>query len=234
MTISKKRLFDAWHQWIDGFDPYAATTVHFLESASPSLLTDAGQARQIDRIKSELSKIALSLDQAYFNTRHVGSRVAKYDRFDAVCVIEKLTENPHVHLVWFPSRDRRVAMDPVEELLRICCILETFNRSARELEIEDRQLLDRWHPRRNSFEPTAVANWEAKGWSVFSCSVYSSGWSEYSFKEMKHVADFSDRVFFLSDLQSSKQRTKATRYHSVDEHTGAHVLDLDAPLVPKR
>jgi len=233
MTLSKKRLFAAWHQWIDGFDPFAGTTMHFLEPASPSLLTDAGQARQIDRIKSELSKIALSLDQAYFNTRHVGSRVAKYDRFDAVCVIEKLTENPHVHLVWFPGRDRPVAMDPVEELLRTCCILETFNRGTKELEIEDRQLLDRWHKRRNSFEPTAVANWQAKGWSVFSRSVYDSGWLEYILKEMKHVPDFSDRVFFLSDLYSSKQRTKATQYHSVHEHTRARLLDLDAPLAPK-
>ena len=234
MAISKKRLFDAWHEWIDRFEPFAATTLHFLEPASPSLLTDAGQARQIDRIKSELGEIALALDRAYFNTRHVGSRVARHDRFDAVCVIEKLGVSAHVHLAWFPGRDRPVAMNPVEELLRLCCILETFNRGARELETEDRQLLDRWHKRRSSFEPAAVANWQAKRWSVFSRSVYDSGWLEYILKEMKHVADFSDRVFFLSDLHSSRQRTKATRYHSVDEHTGAHVLNLDAPLVPKR
>lgn len=234
MIPFKNKLMASWLEWLDDFEPFCATTLHFLEPATPSLRTDAGRARQIDRIKSEVGKHALSLDQTYFHTRHVGSRVAKYDRFDAVCVIEKLGDHPHVHLAWFPGRHRPVPMNPIEKLLRLCCILETFNRSARKLEAEDRQLLDQLRTRRDRFEPTAVANWEAKGWSVFSRSVYDSGWLEYILKEMEHAADFSDQIFFLSDLHSSKQRTKATRYYSVHEHTGAHVLDLDRPVVPKR
>lgn len=234
MTLSKKQQSIAWQQWLAELNPYCATTIHFLNATPPSQRSDAGRARQIDFIKAEIAEISLKLDRLYFNTPHVGSRVAKHDRFDAVCVIEKLGVHPHVHMAWIPGFGRRKQMHPVEAALRQCCLLDTFNRSTKELAIEDQALLDRLSDRRQSYAPTDVANWTAKGWSVFSRSICDDGWLDYVLKEMNFVPDFSDQVFFLSDRFSRLQRTKPTRYHSIDPHTGAHVLDLDAALVPKR
>lgn len=234
MTTHNQKLAAATIDWLSGFNPYCATTIHLLDAPIPSQLTDAGRARQIDWMKAEVAKLALRLDQTYFKTRHIGSRVARHDRFDAVCVIEKLGIHPHVHLAWVHGRDRTVPVSPVEEMLRLCCILETFNRGTKKLEERDRELLQNFRHRRTSFKPTAVANWQAKGWSVFSSSINEPFWIRYMLKEMKSVRDFTDQIFFLSELFSGQQRTEATRYHSIDERTGACLLDLDGNLVPKR
>jgi hypothetical protein len=234
MKLEGKQLVDDTTDWISGFNPYCGTTIHFLDTPTPAQLTHAGRARHIDRIKAEVGQLSLRLDQAYFGTPHVASRVARSDRFEAFCVIEKLGIHPHVHMAWFDSVRSQRMRGWLEKRLRLACILETFNRGSQPLEPGDRALVDSIRKRGGGFEPTAVADWQAKGWSVFSHSIDGPRWVRYMLKELKTDRDFSDQMFFLSDLHSPQQRTKATRYFSIDPHTGARLLDLDAKLVPKR
>lgn len=234
MTTQKQQLATATIDWLSGFDPYCATTIHFLDAPTPSQLTDAGRARHIDWIKSEIGKLALRLDQAFCSTPHVGSRVAKPDRFDAVCVIEKIGIAAHVHMAWLPSLSSPTRMIPLEKLVRIAAILETFNRGTRPLEDNDHLLLNGVRRLCVGFEQDAVADWKAKGWSVFSRSTNGPDWMRYILKEMHFVGDFSDQVFFLSDFHSGQQRTKPTRYYSIDPHTGARHYGLDGGLAVKR
>lgn len=79
-----------------------------------------------------------------------------------------------------------------------------------------------------------LVDWQRKGWTAVTKSIYSDGWSNYITKEQGYVEDFSNRVFWLSDFHEEGQRIAPTRFVTLDKHTGARHLNLDAPLVPRR
>lgn len=240
MTIDKRKIKEGWSKWICGLQPYAGTTVHFLKDPFSYGRSDIAAAREIAWVKEQARDFANRLDQTYFGTPHVRARVAAVDRFDAVCVVEKVDAHPHLHMAWFQedSRSKRRPLSnflrQTDSLLRKCCILETFNRSTKPLLTCDSGLLDSFGDRRLRFEPTAAADWKARGWSVFSHSLSKSDWPEYMLKEITQVYDFTDQIFFLSELRSEGRRTKATRYHSIDRNTKIKLLDLDMAQFPKR
>ncbi len=239
MKNNTPKLLSAWPDYIGSQQPYAATTIHFLREPSSYQRTDSGAASTVAGIKQQVSDITYRLDQLYFNAKHVVDRVSRDDRFEAFCVVEKVHVHPHVHIAWFLPESRRGARhQKVDELLRLHCILETLHRDPKTLEARDSLLLksNRWL--RLRYESDAIANWKSRGWAVHSSSLEKGFSPGYMFKEMRTYQDVSDRSFFVSELHSSKRRSKMTRYHSTqlnaETGTKTHILNLDAPLMPKR
>ncbi len=239
MSLTHTKLVDAMAAFIEEKKPYAATTIHFLKEPFSYSRSDVAADREVDWVKDKLKGIIFRLDRAYANTPHVGDRVAARDRFEAFCVVEKADRHPHVHMAWFipplvrasPLRQFTSEMNRVD---RLCCLLETLQREPASLEARDSMLLKSMRAHRTSFENDVIADWKALGWSVRTESTYDGFWPRYILKEMKRNRDFTDRSFFLSELHTDKQRTKPTRYHSIDPVTGHQLLNLDEALIPKR
>lgn len=234
MTIDKQKVRTALANWIGEQDPYAATTIHFLNACSGNR-SDTVKSRELAIIKSRVKELAFRADHLFMNTRQVVDRVAAVDRFEAVCVVEKLGVHAHVHMAWLRPRKRRsllrIPIDQLERHLRQCLVLEAFNRGTRQLEDRDVQLLEKYRERRESFNQDAIVDWKARGWPAFSASIDRGGWPTYITKEMQWNSDFTDQLFFLSEFHPPVQRTKPTRFHKIDG--SSWLLDLDAPLVPK-
>jgi len=234
MNIETKKLSRAWSAFINDQRPYAATTIQFNREPISYGRVRSGNARDVALAKRRVSEVVLRLEKLFFNTEHVGYRVAADDRFEAFCVVEKVGVHPHVHIGWFlPEQRRKAPLCKIDERLRLCTILETFNRGHRPLEVRDKVLLNDT-AKREVFQPSAVANWQALGWSVFSSSIEEQSWPSYMLKDFRDAEDFSDHSFFFSELRSLNQRTKPTRFYSIDPVTGHRSLNFDKPLVPKR
>lgn len=234
MTIDKQKVRSALADWIGEQDPYAATTIQFLTPGSGTR-SDSSLSRELSVIKSRIKDMAFRADHLFMNTKQVVNRVARVDRFEAVCVVEKLGVHAHVHMAWFSPEKRRsrwhLPIDRLDRQLRQCCVLETFNRGNRALEDRDVRLLDKFRERRDCCNWDDIVDWDARGWPAFSASIGRGYWPTYITKEMQWNNDFTDQMFFLSEFHPPVQRTKPTRYHKIDG--SSWLLDLDALLVPK-
>lgn len=239
MTLSKSRMLDAMAAFIEEKRPYAATTIHFNKALCSYSRSDVATDREVAWVKNKMKDLIFRLDWTYSNTQHVVDRVAARDRFQAFCVVEKADQHPHLHMAWFlPPLVRQSPLtkfaNETSRINRLCCLLETLQRNPASIEARDSMLLKSMSAYRSSFEQDVIADWSALGWSVRTESTYDGFWPRYILKEMKLNRDFSDRSFFLSELHSDKQRSKPTRYHTIDPVTGRHLLNLDEALVPKR
>ena len=253
-----------WSDWIGQFQPYAATTIHFNERLSTIGGGDVSIGNTIARVQNQVFEVSKRLDQFYFNTRNVSERIARRDRFDAICIIEKVNVSPHVHLAWFHRGERErsisddvprsakkspaedffdtldaVILEPNDKKNRQSVLLQCLNRSHHKVTPEDREFLDSfrnapfWCKHQDPIPADTLFDWKHRGWSVHTKSTYSSGWGRYISKELG-VAERSDQVFFLSEAFGDSQRTAPTRHHTVDDKTGAKLLDLDAPLKARK
>ncbi|WP_335613865.1 hypothetical protein [Hyphomonas oceanitis] len=231
MTISKIRLRQSWFELLNQETPFAATTIQFNRNLSRISNDRAHVDRNVQWVKQELSAVAFLLDKIYFNTSHVEDRVSKTDRFEAICVVEKAGVNPHVHILWFLGKGR---CEPWETLNRRIFLLRLLNSPGIPLEDRDAKLLDGPAGKKATPPSSELIDWQRKGWSAVTKSIYSDGWSNYITKEQGYVEDFSNRVFWLSDFHEAGQRIAPTRFYTVDKHTGARHLNLDAPLIPRR
>lgn len=234
MTVTKAGLKEGWTEFVEDLKPYAASTIQFNRNLGQLRDSDSSDQQNVAWVKTRTAELALDLDRLYFHTRHPGHRVAATDRFDAFCVVEKTGVNPHLHMAWFQQQAADPLFREVDGILRTLCLLETFNSGHRELPASDRMLLEQFRGRRTQFKPCDVRDWHASGWSAVTNGIFSSGWSKYIAKEQGFRLDFADQVFFLSDFYGSQRRTKPTRYHVIDDMTGALMLNLDAPLVPRK
>ncbi|HPF22447.1 MAG TPA: hypothetical protein PK417_03160 [Hyphomonas sp.] len=253
-----------WSRWFGSFNPYASSTFQFNERHSNFGGGDASTINTIARVRSRLFEVSQRLDQFYFNSKNVTERIAKRDRFDAICIIEKVDVSPHVHLAWFHrgERERNVSNDdprsveksPAEDFFdslsadilfpndkqnRLCVLLQCLNKSHLEVTPEDREFLPSF--RNDPFRckhQDPIPKDALFNWQHRGWSVHTE--STYSPGWDRYIskelgtAERSDRVFFLSDAFGDRQRTQPTRYHTIDFKTGAMHLDLDAPLKARR
>lgn len=122
-----------------------------------------------------------------------------------------------------------------EQKLKLCFLLEQGNSPGVEIEDHDREFLKQYAPlRRGIIQPPAI-NWEAKGWTAKTTSIHDAeGLRSYIFKEQLYEHNFSDQLFTIDTLHSSRQRIKPTRYCRIDRVTQARQLNLDEPLRPRR
>ena len=253
-----------WSQWFGSFNPYAATTIHFNEPLSGIGGGDVSIGNTIARVQSQVFDVSQRLDQFYFNTKNVSERIAKRDRFDAICVVEKVGVSPHVHLAWFhrSELERKLYRDdplsakkspagvffdtlnadilePNDKKNRLCVLLQCLNRSHHKITPEDRAFLDSF--RDDKFRcnhPDPIPADTLFDWKHRGWSVHTK--SRYSSGWDRYISkelsspERSDQVFFLSEAFGGRQRTEPTRYHTIDDKTGEKLLDLDAPLKARK
>eukprot|EP00919_Chromeraceae_sp_WS-2016_P060913 GHVR01144539.1.p1 GENE.GHVR01144539.1~~GHVR01144539.1.p1 ORF type:complete len:228 (+),score=5.12 GHVR01144539.1:191-874(+) len=224
----------SWTDLIVGLQPYAATSIQFNRNLKTINCSEANVTRNVEWIKNQAKSFALALDQDHFNTKHVENRVAKNDRFEAICIVEKAGVNPHLHMAWFQRGKKCSLSATMGTLERKCVLLETFNSTRMPLEQRDESLLKALASKRAAASPRTIVNWKAKGWSAVTKCIYSDGWAKYITKEQDGQNDFSNRMFLLSDFHHPTQRTKPTRFYTINEHTNAWLLNLDEPLVPRK
>lgn len=220
--------------------------------------SDSGRQATIASVKRDVSETILTLEKAYYGTKYIAGRISKRDRFSAFGVVEKTSVSPHTHLSWTFDLPADVFYDPdqdidhhslakivakksarqlafIEKNLFICFLLEQCNSPGVALEEREREFLKMWEPYRDGLIMPQVIDWKSKGWSIKTTLIYdAAGWRGYMFKEQLFQPDFSDQIFTLADSHSSNQRTKPTRYCSVDRVTHQRHLNLDEPLKPRR
>lgn len=257
---NKYKLREAWKKWLSSLRPYAATTIHPNERLRRIGGGETANDRNIERIKRSMWYISQKLDEFYFSTPSLRDKISQNDRFDALCVVEKPGVSPHVHIAWFQRSELERRCDgnveslgpnssfsdvkrfcdqeffePLEKLNRLCVLLQCFNRSHLDMRDEDQLFLQSFREDKfrcaypNPIPADTIHDWGRLGWSVHTRSIQDDGWSWYMSKELG-PGEASSQVFWLSDAFGEGQRTKPTRYHTVDWKTGAKMLDLDKPL----
>ena len=256
-TFHNNSLHHAWRTW-NNFTPRLAVSIQPNRNESMLDRSESRRLKIISSLKQQIGANFLELERAYFNTQHVAERISSRSRFSGIGVIEKTTVGPHAHLgltfnitpdvEYDPHKDydlhslakihaAKMARhsDTLSENLFICFMLEQCNSTGVALEERDREFLEKWKPWRGDLILPQVINWKAKGWTIKTTSIYdAAGWRAYMFKEQLYQIDFSDQVFTLADFHSSNQRTKPTRYYTVDRITQHQLLNLDEPFQPRR
>lgn len=230
---------DAWVKFLSGLGAYAFTTIHFNWSFSDPRDTEANRRRSMNFAREKISKLAWQLDSRYFNTPHVADRVAMSDRFEGICIAEKVTTSLHLHIVWYlPGNQEMVEgtaehrFSKFEECRRTAFLIEQLNSNPVSMDV-DKEILEIFGSQHH-VEKTFAKQMTRSGWSVHTTSISDlHGLADYLSKEAKHF-DFSGQTIFVSDFHCVGQRVKPTRYHTIDPKTGALRLDLDQPLRPRQ
>jgi len=232
LNITKSKLQKSWSGFVSNLRPYAATTVQFNHLRFARSGSEKDSRSAILHIKSIVRRLALQIDQRFFNTNHVQDRVASSDRFHAFCVVEKPGTAPHIHMAWYQPSAQERGQSPITLAARSSFLARTLNSDGPPT--SNAQPLQTYQSRLAGLDAEDLVDWERRGWSARTEPIYSSGWANYITKEQRRTFDFADQVFFLSDFHRDNQRRKPTRYHTIDRTSGLMTLDLDVELKPRR
>lgn len=257
-SLAKPKPHD-WAKWFGDFRPYAATTFQFNERLSRIGGGDTATDHNIAHAQRRIFEVSKRIDQFYSKTCGVSERIAKRDRFDAICVVEKASVSPHVHLAWFHRQEHErntyindpqspkkappglfgdmldeTIFDPIDKKNRLMVLLQCLNRSHLTLSPEDSEFLTSFRADRFRCQYSEPIPQDTLfDWKHRGWSVRTE--STYSNGWDRYISkelakpDASDRLFFLSDAFGEHQRIKPTRYHTIDNVTGSMTLNLDEP-----
>ena len=253
-----------WAKWFSSFQPYAATSIQFNEKLDGRRGSDAAIDKTMERVKQSVFECARELDRFYFKTPGITERIARKDRFDAICVAEKLDVNPHVHIAWYLPHEyartiygnaptstgktpvqlffdelNETCLEPIEKKNRLAVLLQGFNRSHHEMNQDDCVFLEDFQA--DPFacnHPERIPENSIVNWKRRGWTAHTTSTSgtgwDWYISKELTASASSDQVFFLSDAFGDRQRTAPTRYHTIDPETNAKHLDLDAPLKARK
>lgn len=245
---SLDRNHEAWTDYLSMKMPFVYTVVQLNGTLNTDNSGIRGRDRAIEVAKSAASQLTLRLDQAFFGERFVQHKVSRYDRFNAIVIVELAGESTHLNVLWYQPKFELGERDAVfrqfvpalfTQNSKAEFLLRYLNNTSVPLSAYEKQFLERYQFHGHKEESFAIEQ-KIAPWSVHTQLIQPTDQSIrqvclYVTKENEIDRDFGDLLFELSDFHKLDQRTESTRCWSYTHNSRrVALLDLSCGLTESR